>query len=95
MPHIEAGIVENRAKSMLLPAQQGTYLELELVTQAMRTRLCGEEVSSQEVSPEAGDSSAGSSPLVPSPLGMMASGHPVVRLGLLHMRRLQSWFARL
>lgn len=42
-PHLEAGIVENRAKTMLLPAQQGTYLVLELVVLAMCTQLSVEK----------------------------------------------------
>ncbi|KAK7877982.1 hypothetical protein WMY93_031362 [Mugilogobius chulae] len=90
------GFVVNREKSSLQPAQSALYLGLHLNSQSMRASLSAERSFALT---QMGQRVLGS-PLVParqimSLLGMMAAAHPVVRLGPLHMRRLQRWFSRL
>lgn len=89
------GFVVNQRKSMLRPSQQIMYLGLLLDSGRMTASLSAERraailslghklVSSPQVRPCQ----------IRSLLGMMAAAHPVVRLGLLHMRNLQRWVSR-
>ncbi|XP_029965839.1 uncharacterized protein LOC115401688 [Salarias fasciatus] len=86
----------NLDKSVLTPAQNMAYLGLELDTLSMTARLSKDRRTSLLLAVR----SAMTKPLVRvhlvrTVLGLMAAPHPVVRLGLLHMRRLQRWFSRL
>ena len=97
MDHVSRlGLVINREKSVLCPTQCITYLGLRLDSRRMCASLSLER---QEALMSLGNvvlvGNRVPSHSVRSLLGMMAAAHPVVRLGLLHMRALQRWFSRL
>ena len=90
------GFAINWEKSALWPARQIVYLGIHLDTGTMRARLSDPRAEALQLSLSA------CPPLRPVTalsvmrlLGLMSASHVVVPLGLLHMRGLQRWFARL
>ncbi|XP_033996615.1 LOW QUALITY PROTEIN: uncharacterized protein LOC117490940 [Trematomus bernacchii] len=90
------GFIINWKKSCPLPSQSIIYLGVELNSARMRARLSQQRVEALTallrcVTPRSVVTALSMMQL----LGMMAAGHVVIPLGLLHMRRLQRWFIRL